>query len=79
MIHEYAEGALGGEKGIRRTTGISMRAQKRLTKAANCLSPLDRGPHAKEGEKRLMTLAEQRVLISELLRCWIGNFAHSAG
>jgi hypothetical protein len=79
MIHEYARRGLGDNEGIRHTTGISMSAQKSLTKSANKLSPLDGGRHANEGEKDLMTLDEQRVLISELLRSWIDTFAHSPG
>ena len=79
MIHEYARRGLGGNEGIRHTSRISMNAQKSLTKSANKLSPLDGGRHANEGEKDLMTLDEQRVLISELLRSWIDTFAHSPG
>jgi hypothetical protein len=79
MIHEYARRGLGGNEGIRHTTGISIDAQKSLTKSANRLSPLDGGRHANDGEKDLMSLNEQRVLISGMLRSWIDTFAHSPG
>lgn len=42
MIHEYAQGELGGTKGVRDALGISDNAQKKLTASANNLSPLRR-------------------------------------
>lgn len=74
MIHEFASAELGGIKGIRRVTGISKREQQRLTKAANNLSPLHGGRHASDGEGDLMTLDQQRALISALLGHWIGTY-----
>ena len=79
MVHEYARREFGDPRGIKGAIGISLSAQGRLTNSANNLSPLDGGRHATGGGSNLMTLAEQRELISELLRGWIETFAQNDG
>jgi len=78
MVHEYASREFGGEKGIRDHLGVPVKAQKRLTKATNNLSPLAGGRHAIGEEADLISLDEQRLFISELLRLWMKRFPPAA-
>jgi hypothetical protein len=71
MIHEYAQGDLGGKKGVRGALGISADMQEKLAASANNLSPLDGGRHAKGTRSASWGIAEQQVLTADLLRRWI--------
>lgn len=77
MIHEYAQGELGGTKGVRDALGISDNAQKKLTASANNLSPLEGGRHAKGPGSASWSLEEQRALTAKLLMRWISYRASS--
>ncbi|WP_037267472.1 hypothetical protein [Kibdelosporangium aridum] len=76
MIHEYAGVEFGGSLGIRDKLKLSTNSQGRLTRAANNLSPLEGGRHAKQSGEAGMTLDEQRTYVADLLRRWIN--LHSA-
>lgn len=71
MIHEYAQGNLGGKRGVRAALGISGHAQEKLTGSANNLSPLEGGRHAKGIGSASWSLEEQRAFTADLLRRWI--------
>jgi hypothetical protein len=70
MILEYAEVDLGGTEGVREALGISRDAQERLRAAANTLSPLEGGRHAKATSSSPSTL-EQSAFTADLLKRWI--------
>jgi hypothetical protein len=75
MIHEYAQKALGGAKGVRDALGIGLNDQARLTSSANNLSPLEGGRHANDGTEdggpSRWNLGRQREFCADLLRRWI--------
>lgn len=74
MIHEYAQRDLGGTKGIAAKLGLSESSQRRLTSAANNLSPLEGGRHATGQIEAAMTLDEQAAYVGRLIRSWISLF-----
>lgn len=79
MIHEYAQGCLGGTKGVRDALGISSNDQEKLTASANNLSPLEGGRHASGTGSASWSLEEQRSFTADLLKRWIRNRASASG
>ena len=79
MIHEYAQGDLGGTKGVRDALGISGNAQEKLTASANNLSPLAGGRHAKGTGSASWSLEEQRAFTADLVKRWIRHRASAPG
>lgn len=71
MIHEYAQGDLGGTKGVRDALGVTADAQEKLRASANNLSPVEGGRHARGTGSASWSLEEQRAFTANLLRRWI--------
>jgi hypothetical protein len=71
MIHEYAQGDLGGTKGVRAALGISADAQEKLARSANNLSPLEGGRHANGTGSASWGVNEQRAFTADLIKRWI--------
>ncbi len=71
MIHEYAQGDLGGRKGVRDALGVTADAQEKLRASTNNLSPLEGGRHAKGTGSASWGLEEQRGFTADLLKRWI--------
>jgi hypothetical protein len=78
MIHEYAEDAFNGTKGVTKALRLSGKSQARLTMSANMLSPMAGGRHyVRTPSGRVMPLESQREYVGLLLRRWISGYAES--